>query len=158
MVANNYSYDYLYQNYVYRLGLGVTYVGNTSMATIVTDTGGAGVVFVDGSLTVDDSNSLGANDFLMVVVAGNISVGVGTSQMAGVFLTDGDFVVSGDVDSQLVIKGLVYANGDISLGRSYLTGGLNNTSPGVRVEYDPSLIFKMPGNLIDPIILWKEGT
>ncbi|MBU4210729.1 thrombospondin type-1 domain-containing protein [Patescibacteria group bacterium] len=60
------TYQDLYSEYFVNLGLGVTYVSNTTMSDIESDVGGRGIVFVNGNLVVDVNNNIPVGEFLVV--------------------------------------------------------------------------------------------
>lgn len=157
MLGKTYSYSKLLNNYWAKLGVGWTYGGNTTMETIVTETGGTGVVFVKGNLNIGTGNSLGSSQFLMVVVGGGITISSEVTRVEGVLVADGNITASGESDSQLKINGMLYAGGSINLDRDYVTELKNNTSPSVAVNYRPDLIFNMPSRLIKTVSVWREG-
>jgi hypothetical protein len=157
MLGKNYNYAGLYNNYKAKLGIGWTISGSTTMDTVVSDAGGTGVVFVGGDLSIETNNSLSSGQFLMVVVDGNIEIDQAVSRVDGVLVADGNIVASGESDSQLMINGMLYAGGDVDLGRDYVTKTNNNTSPSVVVTYKPGLIFNMPSRLTKTVSVWREG-
>jgi hypothetical protein len=158
LIVGQPGYDYFYQQYFAKLGLGTTVEGNETMSRIVADLGGTGIVFISGNLTVDIDNDLGAGKFLMVIVGGNITIDEPVTTVEGVLVANGQISASGLADSQLKINGIVYsASGKVVFNRGYNDASINNVSPGVVVNYRADLIFAMPGSLVKVISGWREG-
>lgn len=160
VIGTDYSYKYFYNEYFVKLGQGKVYnVGASSVnfSQIVSDTGGTGVAFVNGNVTVDTNNTVTAGNFFMLVVSNNINVSATVTNIQGVFITDNSFSSTGTSDSQLRIDGSVYSKGDVRFARGFTTGTFNNRNPAVVVSYRPDFIFSMPGKLIKILSGWKEG-
>ncbi|MBU1089157.1 thrombospondin type-1 domain-containing protein [Patescibacteria group bacterium] len=150
------TYQDLYSEYFVNLGLGVTYVSNTTMSDIESDVGGRGIVFVNGNLVVDVNNNIPVGEFLMVIVSGDISINESVSNTEGVFVSDGSVIAGGESDNQLTIEGVVMAGVDAIFTRSYVDHVNNNTSPAVIFSYRPDFIFTMPSELFGGLIEWRE--
>lgn len=122
------------------------------------------VIFVDGDLTIHDRVRLvdPEDDFLMVVVSGDINVhpdlvspDVNTAAIQGIFVADGTFATgtNGADDGILVIEGSVAAGG-IRLERG-LTDE-NTSTPGEHFIYSPALIVNYPSALAERHLVWRE--
>ena len=91
IVSDNYSYQYFYDNYFVRQGLGVAIGTDTNMSNLLADpVGGTGVVMINGNLTVDTANTVTPGRFLMVVVSGNINFLPTVNSAEGKFVAGGD--------------------------------------------------------------------
>ena len=159
LINDSYDYEYFYQEYFSKLGVGVTFNGAQNLQTILSNSnvGGTGLVFVNGNLTVGADQSLTLGGFLMVVVNGNITVAQNVNTMTGIFVADGSFITSlaTSNNTQLVINGLVSANSGATLNRGFATVSNNNLNPGVLIRYKGDLLFTMPPRLSRGISEWK---
>jgi len=154
ILSDVYSYETIKNSYWGRYGLGTTLTGNQSLENVLTAlSGGTGVAFVEGDLTITANNALANEEFLMVVVSGRIIVDPAVTAIAGVFVSNDDFIATGAVDNQLVISGIIYSLGDVSLARAFNVGSDNNATPAIVVNYRPDLMFSMPEALTRAISL-----
>ncbi|MFA6007196.1 MAG: hypothetical protein WC784_00935 [Candidatus Shapirobacteria bacterium] len=147
--SNSYNYQYFYNNFLVKNGVGLT----------GTDWNGRpseGVYFVNGNLNIDSDFSLASDKFMMVVVSGKITIANNINQLDGFYVADGGIEASGVSDNQLMIKGSLYSRNNIRLARSYTNKEINNISPAVVVDYNPALIFNMPGTLMRVLSGWRE--
>ncbi len=116
------------------------------------------MVFVDGDLTIDVNNNVGVDEFLMIVVRGNITIAATVTGIEGIFVADGGISAGGVSANQLVIEGIVHSvRGNIDLTRGYVPQSMNNGSPAVLVRYRPDLIFNMPPELVGVVSGWRTG-
>ncbi|MEI8067771.1 MAG: hypothetical protein WCG91_02325 [Candidatus Shapirobacteria bacterium] len=146
---NNNGYEYFYKNYYVNLGQGVT-------ATTV-GTGQTGVVFIQ-DLDINNDITINNDQFLMVVVKGNINIGVGVSKIDGIYVANGNININGKSDQQLNINGSLYSSiNSINITRGFTTESKNNTDPAVNIKYNPGLLFTMPGKLMKVLSGWKQG-
>lgn len=145
-----YSYQYFYNNFYINRDIGVT--GSGWGAGKPTE----GVYFVNGNLTINNDFALAANKTLMVVVKGSITIEDTVNRIDGIYVADGGITASGTSTTQLVINGMLYSRGNISLNRSYTDAMFNNRTPAVKVNYQPNLIFNMPGTLMRVLSGWRE--
>lgn len=157
MVGKIYTYNSLYNKYFAKLGIGRTYTSGTDMATIETETGGTGLIFVRGDLNVETNNILADDEFLMVVVDGEVNIQEAVSHFDGVIVSDGDITALGSSSEQLKINGMLFAGGDIDLQRTFANNTENNDGPAVVITYNPALIFNMPSSLMRSVTAWREG-
>jgi hypothetical protein len=159
IVGDNSGYNYFYNNYFAKTGLGYTISGNATMTQIKGDgIGGSGVVLVNGDVTIDTDNALATDKFLMVVASGKINIDQNVVQTEGVLVAGQGIGASGTNDAQLQINGVVYANGgNVSFTRGYTTPMDNNTKPGVLVTYRPDLVFSLPASLSKVMTSWSQG-
>jgi hypothetical protein len=136
------------------------YDTSTSLSEIEPDLTGKDVVFVNGDFTIDKNNSLDVGKYLMVVAKNNIIVDPSVNNINGVFVAN-NVGIGGTADSilnTLNINGVLYTTlGNVSMSRGFSNKSLNNTHPGVLVNYRPDLIFSMPGSLVKMISNWKQG-
>lgn len=156
-LGDNYTYDHLYNEYFGKLGLGVTFSGNTSMSSVVIGTGGTGVAFVNGNLNVGSTNNVPIGKFFMVVVNGDIEINQSVTRLEGVFVADGGMMIGDENDAQLVVNGSLSLGGVASFTRGYATHSINNTAPAIVVNFRPDLIFNIPGVLTKTLSGWKEN-
>ena len=145
------DYESMYRDLYESKGEGVVYESVTSWSQIMSDVGGTGLIFYNGNLTINSTNTVDSGEFLLVVVNGDITINTDINEVAGAFLTDGDFSASGNDDDQLVISGMIYAVGSVTLDRGFETAGNNNTIPGVSVVYRPDIIFNAPSYMFTTI-------
>jgi hypothetical protein len=160
IVNDTYSYQYFYDNYFVRQGLGVAIGTGTNMSNLLADpVGGTGVVMINGNLTVDTDNTVAPGRFLMVVVSGNINFLDTVNSSAGIFIAGGNITTStATTNTPLQINGSLYTYGPasgISLNRGFSTGSQNNYLPGVKVVYRPDLLFSIPASLGKMITDWS---
>lgn len=144
-----YNYQYFYNNFLIKNEVGVTgalWAGKPS----------EGVYFVNGDLNIDSDFTLGSDKFFMVVVKGKISVDNSVTNLDGIYVADKGIEILGNSENQLVINGMLYSRGKIRLARSYSDKGLNNSSPAIKINYQPGLIFNMPGKLMEVMSGWRE--
>jgi hypothetical protein len=165
-LSENYDYKYFYSQFVNKSFPGKYYNDASNpnavfyFSNILNDLGGTGVAIVNGSLNIDAENSLNDNQFLMVVVKNNITFDQSINNVSGVFVANGAINANGVSDTQLNINGVLYSvNSTVTLFRKRTPDhqNLNNDQPSVSVNYLPSLIFNMPGNLVNTFTYWKAG-
>ena len=150
---HKFDYPDLFDTYYQRLGEGVT--GVTTIAT-----GDTGVKFVNGDLNIDSDVVVANNQYLMVIVSGSINIGVGASRVDGIYVADGGINALGTSDNQLIINGILYASGrnsNIRLARSFTVKSNNNLTPAVVVNYQPEMVFALPGRLFKVLTGWREN-
>jgi hypothetical protein len=147
-----YNYQYFYNNFLIKKGVGVT--GTDWNGKPLANVGG--VYFVDGDLNIDSNFTLNTGKFFMVVVRKKITIDPAVSNLDGIYVADGGIEALGTSDTQLIINGSLYSRKTIRLARSYTDKSLNNTSPAVKINYNPGLIFNMPGILTQVISNWRE--
>jgi hypothetical protein len=156
LLQESYTYDYFYNEYRVKLGLGATLPGGSSIGAITSaGIGGTGLVFVNGDLNVDGDTTI-SDQFLMVVVKGNINIDQNVTKLDGVFVGT-NIYATGLNDTPLTINGVLYATGNVDFGRGFTTKSLNNKQSAVVVNYRPDLVFTMPGKLVQVISGWKSG-
>jgi len=144
---------------------------------------GGKIFFVDGVLDIDVNNTLGAGEY-MLVVAKDIEVRINVTNLDGAFIAldtrasgrranftalDSTRDAQGDpnqpVSNQLVINGLVYANGDVRFLRTInssdgvtITANAkqwNNSNPAVKINHRPEVMFLMPGIFNSMKVSWR---
>lgn len=156
VIGDNYGYQYFYDNYFVKTGLGYTISGNATMTQIVANAGGTGVVLVNGNVNIDTNNTLNTGKFFMVVASGQITIAENVVQTEGILVAGLGIGASGSNATQLKINGVVYAaGGAVSFSRGYTTQTDNNTSPAVLVTYRPDLIFSLPATLSKVLTSWS---
>ena len=144
-----YSYQYFYNNFFINRDMGVTGPDWTSKPS-------NGIYFVNGNLNIDSDFSLASGEIFMVVARGNITIADTVNRLDGIYIADGGITASGTSSTQLVINGMLYSRNNIRLSRSYTDIVDNNSNPAVLVNYQPSLIFNMPGTLMRVLSGWRE--
>ncbi|HRT40227.1 MAG TPA: hypothetical protein P5299_02655 [Candidatus Woesebacteria bacterium] len=117
-----------------------------------------GILFIDGNLAIDsDSSALTAGQYRIVIVKGRITVDPVVKNLAGIFIADGNITISGESNTQLVIKGMIYSGGNITLDRGFTNHRENSTRPATVVQFDPNLIFNLPPTVYQVMSGWKQG-
>ncbi|MDD3002571.1 MAG: hypothetical protein PHS06_01730 [Candidatus Shapirobacteria bacterium] len=155
LADSNTNYSYFYSQYFVKKGVGTTFSGNKSISDIV-DTG---IYFIEGNLNIDTDKTLtNPSDFLMIIVSGDINVGIGASRVDGILVAN-NIGASGASDNQLIFNGSLYAADSVNFSRDYYTNNRinNNSTPVVVVNYDPKLIFNMPGDIAKVLTNWQWG-
>jgi hypothetical protein len=131
--------------------------GKTGVRTVtnwagVTGSGGQGLVFVSGPLTITGNHTVLSGEFLLVVVNGSITINSNVTTLEGAYVASGGGItISGENATALTINGMIYATSDIVMDRGYENKSQNNTSPAVRVNMRPDLIFNAPSYLFERI-------
>ena len=149
----NTNYDYFYSQYFVKKGIGTVLSGNKS----ILDIGTTGIYFIKGNLTIDtDKTLINPGDFLMLIVKGNINVGIGASRVDGILVAN-NINASGAIDNQLIFNGSLYAADSVNFSRDYSHRLTNNSTPAVIVKYDPELIFNIPGDIAKVLTNWQWG-
>jgi len=97
-----------------------------------------------------------ANNYLMVVVSGSITIDPTVTRVDGIYVANGAISATGTSNSQLVINGILYSLNNIRLARSFTVKSDNNTTPAVVVNFRPNLIFALPGRLNKILSNWNE--
>jgi hypothetical protein len=153
--SNNYSYQYFYNTFYVNGGIGVT---GTSWDTHPSE----GIYFVNGDIIINSDFALASGKTLIVIVKGKIGIGSNVNRVDGIFIADGNssdsvgIEVGGTSDTQLIINGSLYSRKAIRFFRSYTDKIVNNTVPAVTVNYQPNLLFNMPGTLMRVLSGWRE--
>jgi len=157
-INDNPNYNFFYEELVVKNNMGKVY-GSTNLSTIVSDLGGTGIAFVNGNLTVGTTNSVALGKYLMIIVKGDIGVSsTSVNKVEGVLIADGNINVTGMVNQQTVVSGILYSSGgDINLTRGFVLGVTNNSMPAVLVKYRPDFVFSMPSVLTKVMLNWREG-
>jgi hypothetical protein len=152
---SDYSYQYFYNTFYINGGVGVT---GTSWDTHPSE----GVYFVNGDMIINSDFTLDSGKTLIVIVKGKIGIGSNVNRVDGIFIADGNssdsvgIEAGGTSDNQLVINGSLYSRKTIRLYRSFTNKRINNTIPAVKVNYQPNLLFNMPGTLMRVLSGWRE--
>lgn len=157
-INDNPNYNFFYEELVVKNNLGRVY-GSTNLSTIVSDLGGTGIAFVNGDLTIATTNTVPLGRYLMVIVKGDIDISsTSVNRVEGVLIADGNINVTGTVNQQTVLNGVLYSSGgDINLTRGFVLGVTNNSMPAVVVKYRPDFVFSMPSVLTKVMLNWREG-
>lgn len=148
----NKNYSYFYKQYLVKSGVGTTLIGNKN----ITDIGSTGIYFVNGNLTIDSNKIINPGDFLMIIVNGNIGVSNTVTRVDGILVAN-NITASGSNNTQLVFNGSLFASGTINFSRDYTVKSTNNTVPAVKVNYNPGLMFKIPGKVAQILSNWQWG-
>jgi len=145
-----YNYNYFYNNFFVKAGVGVT----------GTDWAGKpenGIYLVKNSLNItSDFVLVDTTKTMMVIVNGDITIQPNVTRLDGIYIADGSINVGGISDNQLNINGMLYAGSDVKLYRSFTDKTDNNTTPAVKVNYSPGLIFNLPPKILRVLSGWKE--
>lgn len=149
---NSYSYNYFYNNFFVKAGVGVTGT-NWEEKPI-----GGGIYLVKNSLNIDENFILANpnNETMMVIVNGDITVQPEVTQLDGIYVASGNISVGGTYTSEININGMLYASRNISLSRSFTDKADNNKNPAVKVNYSPGLIFNLPPKIMRILSGWRE--
>ncbi len=149
LANTNYGYDYFYNNYFVKNGIGL-------MADSMSEIGTSGVYFVDDNLNINSNNAIASNKSLMIVVNGDINVSKDVTQVNGILVAK-NIGATGLNNSPLVFNGSLYAENTIDLSRGFKTKRNNNLNPAVRVVYNPAMIFKLPPETSKILTNYKWG-
>ena len=147
--SNSYGYQYFYNNFLINNGVGIT-------GTDWSGKPSEGVYFVNGNLNIDSDFALDSGKTMIVVVKGKISIAESVSRIDGIYVADGGIEALGSSTNQLVINGMLYSRANIRLARSFTDKMQNNTTPAVKINYQPGLIFNLPGKLMRVLSDWQE--
>jgi len=150
VVGKSYSYQDFYNKYFVNLGLGVVLDNGED----ILDVGGTGLVLVDGDLTIGDNITVSNNEYLMVIVNGDINVNDNVTNLDGIFIAN-NINIGGSNNTKLIINGMLYGSSSVIINRSYATKSKNNTDSAVDIDYRPSLIFNLPGRLMEAVSKWR---
>lgn len=145
-----YSYQNFYNSFFVNGGVGVT---KATWGDVLAD---GGIYFIDGDLNINSNFTLNNGKYLMIIIKGRMTIDQGVSRIEGIYVADGGIEAMGESANQLEINGMLYSRGNIRLARSFVDKSLNNDSPAIVVNYQPSLIFNMPGSLMRVLSGWKE--
>lgn len=149
------SYNYFLNEFKIKKGIGTT---ETNWDNIRNSTG---VFFVNGNLDIEKDSTplLGATDYRIVIISGNLKIGDSATSVQGIYLADGNITIDGEsaLDAQLLINGILYSRGNISITRNFKTHSENNSKPAVKVTFDPNLIFRMPNEVYKVMSNWRQG-
>jgi len=147
--SNSYGYQNFYNSFYVEKGVGVT---GTDWSTHPSE----GVYFVKGNLNINIGYTLASDKSLLVIVGGKIDIASTVKSLDGIYIADGGIDALGISPNQLVINGLLYSKNTIRLGRSFENKRLNNETPAIRVNYQPNLLFNLPGSLMRVLSGWRE--
>ncbi|MDD4026903.1 MAG: hypothetical protein PHO75_01775 [Candidatus Shapirobacteria bacterium] len=152
LVNVNNNYGYFYDQYYVKNGIGTTLIGNKNVA----DIGRTGIYFVSGNLTINEDKKINSGEFLMIVVNGDINVGVGASRVDGILVAN-NINAGGTSPNKLNFNGSIFASKNISFTRGYNVKVTNNINPSVVVNYKPELLFKLPGIVAKSLTNFRWG-
>jgi hypothetical protein len=151
----NTNYSYFYNQYFVKGGVGVVSVGKTisSVADLGSDPSNSNVYFINGDLSIN--GDIKTTNFLMMITSGNVTVSPAVKEVDGILVAKS--ISAGNTSpSQLVFNGSLFANG-VVLSRGYTVKSNNNTKPAVVVNYNPQLIFNLPGKIVKALANWQWG-
>lgn len=150
----NTNYDYFYSQYFVKKAVGITFSTDDKN---ISDIGTTGIYFIKGNLTIDTDKTLtNPGDFLMIIVKGNITVDQTVNTVDGILIAN-DINASGSSLTPLTFNGSLYASNNVNFSRDFDTRLDNNTKPAIVVNYDPELIFNMPGDIAKVLTNWQWG-
>jgi hypothetical protein len=153
LVEVNSNYGYFYDKYLVKKGQGTTLATGDRKMSDITNT--SGIYFVDGNFNID-TNKVTNDAFFMVIVKGDITVDQAVVRVDGIYVAN-NITASGISDNQLVFNGSLFASSAVNFSRDYSNRLLNNASPSVIVNYNPKLIFELPGSLAKILVNWQWG-
>ncbi len=146
-----YNYNYFYNNFYVKAGVG----------EILTDWSNAepdNIYFVNGNLNINSNSPVvdPNTQTMIIIVRENITIQSNVTQLDGIYIADGSITAIGDNSAPLTINGMLYAGGSVGLYRSFSDKTVNNTTPAVKVNYSPGLIFNLPPEIMRILSGWKE--
>jgi len=146
-----YNYNYFYNNFYVKAGVGITGTGWSGKPA-------NGIYFVKTNLIIDNNFVLAnpSENTMMVIVNGDITIQPNVTRLDGIYIADGSITAGGDNATALTINGMLYAGGNVRLYRSFTDKTDNNTTPAVKVNYSPGLIFNLPPKILRVLSGWKE--
>jgi hypothetical protein len=145
-----YNYQGFYNSFFVNGGVGTT---NASWGAISPD---GGIYFVNGDLNINNDFYLNVGKYIMVIVKGKITIDPSVNRIDGIYMSDGGIEALGSSTHQLLINGMLYSKGDIRLARSFTDKIFNNDGPAIVINYQPDLIFNLPGKLMRVLSGWRE--
>ena len=149
----NKNYSYFYKQYFVKNGIGTTFsVGDK----IIADIGSTGIYFVNGNLTIDNNKTINPGNFLMIIVSGDITVNQNVTRVDGILVAN-NITAGGSNNNQLVFNGSLFASNTIDFSRDHTVKSTNNTVPAVKVNYNPELMFRLPGKVAQILSNWQWG-
>jgi hypothetical protein len=148
---DSYNYNYFYNNFLVKAGVGVT---GTDWVAKPAD----GIYFVKNDLSIDSNFTLANPNqrTMMVIVNGDINIAANVTRLDGIYMADGNISVGGTSVDQLNINGMLYAGGSVRLNRGFTDKTDNNTTPAVKVNYSPGLIFNLGPGVLRVLSGWRE--
>jgi len=152
----NTNYSYFYSQYFVKKGIGTTLIGNktiTSISDLGSDTNY--IYFIDGDLNIN-GNIVNTNNFLMIIVSGDITVSQDADRVDGILVAN-NIYANGASNTQLVFNGSLFAFNNVDFSRDYIDRVINNSTPAVVVNYNPKLIFNLPGSVAKVLTDWQWG-
>ena len=119
-----------------------------------TNINGSAILFVNGNLTITGNVTLAsaANDFLLIVVSGDIILSPTVTTLQGIFFADGSFT-TGSGAQPLAVTGSVVTLSGVTLSRD-LGGG--NANPAETFTMNPANYLHFPRSLSPNKIVWRE--
>jgi hypothetical protein len=143
------SYRYFFDNYFSKLGIGVTVGSSKNWSEIASLTG---ILLIKGNLLIDQN--ITGTEMRVIGVSGDITIDPSVKQINAV-LFGRNVSVGGTSSDQLQINGSIYSSGSVTLNRSFTDKSKNNITPAVKVNYDPSILFKMPKEVSKSVTQWR---
>ncbi len=160
------DYNKLISQLYFQSGIGTTMIfdSNPSANTLAWQTISGDtnqVVFVDTKgqgLLINANLVLPANDYIVIIVNGNVTIDPSVSRLDGIYISTGAIGAAGQspTDNQLVINGSLFGK-TLSFTRSYTTASLNNTQPAVKINYQPGYMVLLPQKVFRNIGAWSQG-
>lgn len=153
LVDVNKNYSYLFNQYFVKNGIGTTLAGKTISSVSDLGSDANNIYFVNGDLVVDGNIDNG-NNFLMMIVSGNVTVNTNVNKIDGILVAK-NIGVAGTSPEQMVFNGSLFASENINFSRGYDSKVINNTTPAVVVNYNPALMFNLPNKITKALINWQ---
>ena len=154
----NTNYDYFYSQYFVKKAVGTTLINNNEAIDIINSGSDPnGIYFINDKLDIN-KDVINPGNFLMIIAKGKITVDQSVNRVDGILVAS-DIGASGPSDSPLIFNGSLYASNKIDFSRDFDTDNRikNNSTPAVVVNYDPKLIFNMPGDIAKVLTNWQWG-
>jgi len=124
------------------------------------------IKLIDGDLTVDRNLAVAQGGMAMLITSGNIVIEGNVTQLAGIFLADGNIVINDgpnkDAGDQVTLDGVYAADANCdgagSVNYSRDLGLDNNFNPAVVFRYRPDFLITMlkENVAVESIIDWEE--
>lgn len=145
-----YNYNYFYNNFYVKAGLGE--IKTNSWGGWATDN----IYFINDNLDINEDLIVPSDQTMMVIVNGDITIALNVTRLDGIYIANGNIGAGGDNSTALTINGMLYARGSVRLNRSFIDKRINNTTPAVKVNYSPRLIFNLDPKVLQVLSGWRE--
>jgi hypothetical protein len=145
----NKKYDFeKLKSEIEKSGVNIDYVNSDNWRDVIATANS--IVFVNtDDLNIDSSDETGGK---LIIVSGDINISSDVTNLSGMFVSFGDININSvGIDSQLVVNGNLYAEGDIKMNRNLS----DNNIPAVKVIFEPANLFNLPQGMIKILNNWR---